>query len=100
MAVNRFWEKPMNSAKQTCGNIEMNCTDGKPWERTGRSDTEFYENAIPEFVERELEALYECIYCSLARFRIYDPPVNVSTYVARLEGRISAVLLFRREKGE
>jgi hypothetical protein len=90
----------MNSAKQPDGNILMNCPEGTVLERTGRSDIEIYEHDVPAFVERELEGIYECIYCTLARLRIYDPPAGASTYVARAEGRISAVFLFRQEKDE
>lgn len=60
----------------------------------------FYENEVPPFVEAELQRLYESIYTSLARFRIYGEIDNASTYVARKDGTVVAVFLFRRERGE
>lgn len=55
-----------------------------------------YENDIPAFVGQELERLYESIYCTLDRLHIYGEDVGASTYVARREGAISTVILFRR----
>jgi len=57
-----------------------------------------YENAIPDFVEAELNALYGHVYSSLSQFRIYGAIRGTThTYVAQQNGRISAVLLFRCE---
>ncbi len=59
-----------------------------------------YENEVPSFVESEVEQLYGNIFSSLLEFRIYGWVVgSTSTYVASRDGRISALLLFRREKG-
>jgi uncharacterized protein (DUF1697 family) len=59
-----------------------------------------HEREIPSFVESELERLYGHIYSSLAFFRLFKPPHNVSTYVARRGGRATAVLVFRCENGK
>jgi hypothetical protein len=59
----------------------------------------FYENEIPDFVERELERLYETVYSTIARFNIYGEAENASTYVARSAGAIVCVILFRIEQG-
>lgn len=57
-----------------------------------------YENAVPPFVGPELESLYEHVFSSLAQFRIYSGiSDNTHTYVARQEGKVIAVLLFRCE---
>lgn len=77
-----------------------NCySSNKPGETTQDGFT-IYENAIPSFVEPALEDLYESIYCTLARFHIYDPPTAVHTYVARAKGEIRAIFLFRHHWGE
>jgi hypothetical protein len=57
----------------------------------------FYDNAIPDFVERELERLYESVYCTIARFGIYGEADGASTYVARVKGAVVCVILFRIE---
>ncbi len=55
-----------------------------------------YEHAIPAFVGAELERLYENVYCTLGRFKVYQEDIGASTYVARRDGRITAVILFRQ----
>lgn len=60
-----------------------------------------YENEVPPFVESEVEQLYGNIFSSLLEFRIYGWVAgNTSTYVECRDGRISALLLFVREKGK
>jgi hypothetical protein len=59
-----------------------------------------HEREIPSFVESDLERLYGHIYSSLAFFRLFKPPHNVNTYVARQGGRAIAVLVFRCENGK
>jgi hypothetical protein len=59
----------------------------------------FYENQIAPFAERQLELLYQCVMSTIARFDIWDAAPGASTYVARSRGKISALLLFRREEG-
>jgi hypothetical protein len=58
-----------------------------------------YENQVPDFAERELERLYESVYCTLARFNIYNEARGASTYVARSGGSVRCLLLFRLEAG-
>lgn len=54
-----------------------------------------YPNEIPEFVERELERLYESVYCTIRRFRVYREAQGASTYVVRAADAIVCVFLFR-----
>lgn len=53
------------------------------------------EQGVPVFVEQMLESLYENIYCSVARFAIYDCLEDVCTYLSLLSGKPDCVLLFR-----
>ncbi|MEO7579952.1 MAG: GNAT family N-acetyltransferase [Massilia sp.] len=55
-----------------------------------------YENEIPSFVEHELDRLYGERYSSLAHFHIYGTAERASTYVVRVGGEITTVLLYRR----
>lgn len=55
-----------------------------------------YENAVPAFVGAELERLYENIYCTLGRWKIYGEDIGASTYVSRRDGCITAVILFHQ----
>ncbi len=56
----------------------------------------FYENAVPSFVEVEMERLYENIFSSIAKFTADGATEPVSTYVVRKDGQVSTVFLFRR----
>jgi CelD/BcsL family acetyltransferase involved in cellulose biosynthesis len=58
---------------------------------------ECYRNAIPAFVEAELDRLYGSLFCSLAHFGVYGGAENASTYIARNGGRAIAIFLFRIE---
>jgi CelD/BcsL family acetyltransferase involved in cellulose biosynthesis len=59
-----------------------------------------YENEVPPFVETEVDQLYGNIFSSLLEFRIYGwVGGRTSTYLECREGRISALLLFERDKG-
>lgn len=57
-----------------------------------------YPNLVPSFVGQELEILYANLYSSLTQFTISGAVRSASTYVARRNGRIVALFLFRREK--
>lgn len=59
-----------------------------------------YENEVPSFVEAEMERLYENIYTSLSRLRIYGATRNASTYVVRERGKVITIFLFRRKAKE
>jgi hypothetical protein len=59
-----------------------------------------YENEVPPFVESEIEQLYGNIFSSLLEFRVYGWAAGTtSTYVVSCDGRIRALLLFKRESG-
>jgi hypothetical protein len=91
----------MESAKDTSGGaLENLAEENSRCEQFQNPDITIYENEIPPFVERELEVLYESIYCTLARWRIYDRPLDVSTYVARRGEAIRAVFLFRHDNDD
>src|SRR3954468_17357199 len=62
-------------------------------------DVSIYEKQVPDFVARELERLYEAVYCTVARFDIYGEAWEASTYVARAHGAVVCVILFRLERG-
>jgi hypothetical protein len=100
-AVHALGETEMESAKETSGGVleDVVSVPASP-ERMAPTRITIHENAIPAFAEHELQLLYECVYCTLARLRIYEPMRNVSTYVARAGDTISAVFLFTREKNE
>ena len=62
---------------------------------------ECHENEIPDFVEEEMERLYENIYSSLLQFRVYKTiKGNTSTYVVREDQRIVTIFLFVRERAK
>lgn len=57
-----------------------------------------YEGTVPEFVAGELERLYRNPFCTLQHHALYGALDGATgTYVARSNGEITAVLLFRRE---
>jgi len=56
-----------------------------------------YRNRIPPSVETTLERLYGSLYSTLAYFRIYGGAENADTYIARRDGVVTAVFLFRLE---
>lgn len=60
-----------------------------------------HENEVPPFVADELERLYGNIYASLVQWRVCGAlSADVSTYVVRCGGNITALFLFRRENGQ
>lgn len=56
-----------------------------------------YEQEIPAFLVRELESLYENMFALYTKFSALKNPVNASAYVVRESGKITTVLLFRKE---
>ena len=60
----------------------------------------FFECEVPEFVAPELERLYQSIYSTMARIRIYEENKALSTYVARRGETVISVILFRLEKSK
>ena len=62
----------------------------------GNISISLYENAIPSFVEPELDALYGHVFSSLPQFRVYGGiDGSTHTYIARSGDRTEAILLFR-----
>jgi len=57
-----------------------------------------YEDHVPDFAGPALDRLYGILYSSLSYFRTCGDLADVSTYVARREGIVSAIFLFRREE--
>ncbi|MBC7621904.1 MAG: GNAT family N-acetyltransferase [Aeromicrobium sp.] len=57
-----------------------------------------YENAIPSFVEAELDQLYKHINSSLSHHAIRRKASGASTYIARKGEQAIAILLFKRDK--
>jgi len=66
---------------------------------TEKISVSFYQNEIPEFVELELERLYENIFSSIVKLKIDDKLHNANVYVARKNSKVQAVLLFHQDKG-
>jgi hypothetical protein len=56
-----------------------------------------YDNRVPAFVEAELERLYGSIYASIGMFRFDGSLAAASTYAVWTEGRLTTLLLYRRE---
>jgi hypothetical protein len=56
-----------------------------------------YENQVPDFIGSELDRLYGTLYSSLCYFQTCGDLTGVSTYVARREGAVTAIFLFRRD---
>lgn len=57
-----------------------------------------HDNQVPSFVDAELERLYGSIYASIGMFRFDGSLASASTYVVRTDGRVTTLLLYRREK--
>ncbi|GIZ52218.1 GNAT family N-acetyltransferase [Noviherbaspirillum aridicola] len=64
----------------------------------GQEETiSLYEGTVPEFVAGELERLYRNPYCTLLHHALHGAlDGGTGAYVARRDGEVSAVLLFRR----
>ena len=56
-----------------------------------------YENHVPPFAAAVLNRLYQSLFSSLSQYRLYDCIDNISTYVARSDGQVVALFLFRME---
>jgi hypothetical protein len=57
----------------------------------------YYKNEIPSFAEAEMEYMYGSLYSTPAYFRAYGGAENADTYVARKDGSIKAIFMFRVE---
>lgn len=63
---------------------------------SGHTTISLYENAVPLFIEPQLDALYGHVFSSLTQFRVYDGiGLDTHTYVAQAGSKASAILLFR-----
>ena len=61
---------------------------------------EIRDDAVPSFVETELQRLYSHIFSSLLQFKVYGQMEGkVSTYIVRRKGEIVTLYLFRRQHG-
>ncbi len=64
----------------------------------GHTTISLYENAVPDFVAPELDALYGHVFASMTQFRVYDGIDGIThTYVAQDSSKTKAILLFRRD---
>jgi hypothetical protein len=54
-----------------------------------------FERNIPSWIEPEMESLYNCLYSTLKKFRIYDDLKDAGTYIIENAGEISNILVFR-----
>src|SRR5690349_2073615 len=60
-----------------------------------------YQNSIPNFVEAEMERLYQHMCSSFSHLKAYGGIAdNTSTYVVRRNGEVTVVLLFRVEENK
>lgn len=58
-----------------------------------------YDSPLPSFIDSELERLHRNVFASLARLRSEGQLQQVSAYVVRHCGRVTTLLLFRRDGG-
>jgi len=59
------------------------------------SQARIHENVVPSQAAALLEQLYCNIYCTTARFRIYDSLSLINTYVSSRGDQVRTVILFR-----
>ncbi|MGZ3239821.1 MAG: GNAT family N-acetyltransferase [Burkholderiaceae bacterium] len=57
----------------------------------------FFEDSLPSAIETEMAHLYANLFSSPEKFRAYGQLSKVNTYVARVNGRATAIFIFRRE---
>jgi hypothetical protein len=89
----------MEDTIAAAGGIKQRMADGLEAPQTAEQESSVtvYEHALPPFAAAAMESLYESVYTSVARFSIYGAGDDVSAYVARIEGKITAVFLFKVE---
>jgi hypothetical protein len=56
-----------------------------------------YDSPLPSFIDSELERLHRNVFSSVTRLRSQGRLQQVSAYVVRSGGRVTSLLLFRRE---
>lgn len=59
------------------------------------SQARIYENEVPADAAALLEKLYSSIYCTIARFELYDSLSLTSTYVVSHGDQVRTLILFR-----
>lgn len=57
-----------------------------------------YENAVPAFIEKELDQLYRSLNSSLMHYTVQRKAKNANTYIARRNNQAIAILLFTQDK--
>lgn len=78
------------------GNIQLK-RSVMPRETDHHRATACYENAVPSFVEVEIEKRYGSLFATLPHFRHTEKLLaSTSTYVAHVDGRLETLLLFNR----
>lgn len=50
---------------------------------------------VPQFVEQEVERLYENVYCTIDRMRVYGFDGDAYTFISKYEGNITDIFIFR-----
>lgn len=63
-------------------------------DRRVKQGTVFYDGYIPDFVELELELLYESPFTTITRFRQYRTLLSLNTYVAYYDYDVTAIIIF------
>lgn len=57
-----------------------------------------HEHAVPSFIEKELDQLYQQLNSSLMHHAVRRKAETASTYIARRDGRAIAIFLFTQQK--
>jgi hypothetical protein len=65
-----------------------------------RHGISFFEDSLPPAIEEEMTRFYANLFSSPAKFRIYGQLVKVSTYVARTNGRTTAIFVLQNTGNE
>lgn len=50
---------------------------------------------VPQFIEQEVERLYENVYCTVARMRVYGFDGDAYTFISKYKGNIADIFIFR-----
>lgn len=67
--------------------------------QTQQYSVEILDHHVPAFAEAEIDRLYGARYASLVHLALYAPLSEASTFIARRDGVIVALLLFVRRGG-
>lgn len=80
-------ENPGKVASKSAGSVDMTTSSGRK--------ISYYVDEIPPFVEAELDRLYQAIFSSLPKLKIFGAPNPVSTYAVTRQDAIVTLLLFQ-----